>query len=136
MPTNVDNTPVQWVSAYSASDVIAPSLPSERLQTLAAYQTSSCSQTKPITRYYNTSASLKRFGIEYCSTDELLAGNFNGAGPTYGASLLQDQGSSVNCKIFRSSAPIGPTQFAIGRLQVTYYITFKGNKGLSSITSV
>lgn len=30
MPTSVDNTPVQWVSCYSASDVLAPRLPTQR----------------------------------------------------------------------------------------------------------
>ena len=134
MPTSVDNTPVQWVSAYFASDIIAPNLPPARLQTLAAYQTSSCDSAKPITRYYNTKATLKRFGIDYVDTSQFA--QFNGSGPLYGTQLPSDQGSSVNVKVYRASSPPGPTAFPIGRLQVTYYVTYKGNKGVSPINTV
>jgi len=37
MPTDLQSSPIQWASAYSAADVIAPTIPSDRLQTLAAY---------------------------------------------------------------------------------------------------
>ena len=70
MPTNEFSSPVQWVSAYSANEILYPNIDSGRAQTLATYQTGSCNQNKPISRYYNTAAALKRFGIQYCDTVE------------------------------------------------------------------
>ena len=42
MPTDVASSPVQWVSAYSANEVMLPGLAPERAQTLATYQTGNC----------------------------------------------------------------------------------------------
>ncbi len=63
MPTDVASSPVQWTTAYSANEVMLPPLPAVRAQTLATYQTGSCNQNKPISRYYNTATTLRRFGI-------------------------------------------------------------------------
>ncbi len=89
MPTDVDSSPVQWTCAYSQSDVMLATLPPERVQTLATYQTGSCNQNKPISRYYNTATTLRRFGIQYCDTSEFVDGNFGVAPPVplYGEQL-------------------------------------------------
>jgi len=31
MPTTVDSSPIQWASAYSASEIIAPTISSDKL---------------------------------------------------------------------------------------------------------
>lgn len=63
MPTNVDSSPVQWSIGYSMNEVLYPQIQPERLQTLATYQTGSCNQNKPISRFYNTAKTYRRFGI-------------------------------------------------------------------------
>jgi len=63
MPTDVDNSPVQWANGYSMSEIINPNVDTDKLQTLATYQTGPCNQNKSINRYYNTAATYKRFGI-------------------------------------------------------------------------
>ena len=68
--TTPEATPIQWSMGYSASDCLYPKIVPERLQTLATYQTSSCSATQPISRYYRTGAALARQGIEWFNTDE------------------------------------------------------------------
>ncbi len=45
-------TPVQWSMGYSNNLVLNPSIPTDRLQTLASYNTSSCSAKAPINRYF------------------------------------------------------------------------------------
>jgi len=47
-------TPVQWSMGYSNNLIIRPNIPTARLQTLASYNTSSCSASKPISRYFRT----------------------------------------------------------------------------------
>ena len=76
----------------------------------------------------------RRFGIQYCSTDEFSAfGTSAGPYPSlYGSSLLPDQGSSVLVRVFRNQTASSDNTLA--RLEVTYYITYKGNKGASSLT--
>jgi len=68
--TNVQSTPVQWALGYSANVPINPQVPTGPLQSLANYQTSSASANRPIKRYFKTASTLKRLGIEWCSTDE------------------------------------------------------------------
>lgn len=54
----------------------------------------------------------------------------------YGGQLPVDAGSSTNIKVYRSGAPAAIANAAeIGRIQVTYYITYKGTKGTSSLTA-
>ncbi len=50
----------------------------------------------------------------------------------YNQQLTQNQGSSTNIKVFRPR-PNSDDAAQLGRLQVTYYVTYKGNKGLSSL---
>lgn len=45
-------TPVQWSMGYSNNLVLNPAIPVGRLQTLASYNTSSCSAKTPINRYF------------------------------------------------------------------------------------
>lgn len=132
-PTDVSSSPVQWTCAYSANEIMLPAIAPDRVQCLASYQTGSCSQGRPITRYYNTSNALRRLGIQYCDTQEF--NNF-GAIPAiqlYGRQLPVNAGSSVNVKVYRQDTAI--TDNALGRLQVTYYVTYKGNKGTSSLVN-
>lgn len=93
MPTTENATPCQWSLAYSQSEILAPQLPTTRVQTLATYQTGPCNQNKSISRYYNTASTYRRFGIQYCSTDEFS--DFNTSSALYGGSLPSDAGSSV-----------------------------------------
>lgn len=76
MPTDVDSSPVQWANGYSMSEIINPNVDTDKLQTLATYQTGPCNQNKSINRYYNTAAAYRRFGIQYCNTKEFTDGNF------------------------------------------------------------
>jgi len=58
--TTPECTPVQWSLGYSNLEIIAPELGTDRLQTLATFQTSSCQARKPVTRYFRTGAALAR----------------------------------------------------------------------------
>ncbi len=100
MPTSVESSPVQWAIGYSQNEVLYPAIIPERLQTLATYQTGSCNQNKPISRFYNTAKTYRRFGIQYQTTDAEI-GNFLVPGTLYGGSLPVDQGSSVALKVYR-----------------------------------
>ena len=116
---------------YSSNQIIKPTVAFTRLQTLATYQTSSCSAKTPINRFFRTGLTLKRLGVDWCNTDEFV--NFGNSVPLYGGQLPIDQGSSTNLKIYRSSVDtIRPAQLA--RIQVTYYVTYKGAKGQGSLT--
>lgn len=106
-----------------------PAIVPERVQTLATYQTGACNQNKAISRYYNTATTLRRFGIQYCDTVQFPA--FAGANELYGTQLQAGQGSSVNLKVYRQEQSETPN--ILGRVQVTYYVTYKGNKGLNSL---
>jgi len=68
----------------------------------------------------------------WCNTEEYS--NFNTAGSLYDQQLGPDAGSSTALKVYRSGAQIG-TDEEVGRLQITYYVQYKGAKGLNSITS-
>lgn len=71
-------TPVQWSMGYSNNLVLDPQLPTDRLQTLASYNTSSCSAKAPVSRYFRLLKAQKRLGVEWCNTSEFA--NF-GANP-------------------------------------------------------
>jgi len=98
--------------------------------------TSSCSAAKPISRYFKTGGALKRLGIEWCNTQEFLDGKFNASPPVplYGGQLPADAGSSTNIKVFRPNQA-SETAAEIGRLQLTYYVLYKGAKGQGSLTT-
>lgn len=118
---------------YSSNQIIKPSINFGRLQTLQNYMTSSCSATKPISRYFKTGGSLARLGIDWINTEEFANFDLNPPVELYGQQLPVDAGSSTNLKLYRSSA--ASTQPAeIGRLQLTYYIMYKGAKGQGSLT--
>ncbi len=98
---------------------------------MATYQTGPCDSSKAVTRYFNTAATYRRFGIQYCSTDEYV--DFNTSSALYGGALPADQGSSLNIKVFRNGTD---TAQKICRVEVVYYVTYKGNKGASSLTVI
>lgn len=128
--TTPSATPVQWALAYSANNVLNPALTFGPYQSMATYQTSSCTARKPIQRYFSTASTLKRLGIEWCDTNEFLAGKFAASTPVplYGDQLPVNAGSSTLFKVFRPRTSVS-TEDDIGRLQVTYYIQYKGAKG-------
>jgi len=72
-------TPVQWSMGYSNNLIINPSLLPERVQTLASYQTSSCSAKAPISRFFKLFKAQQRLGIEWCNTSEFA--NFGAIPP-------------------------------------------------------
>ncbi len=53
--------------------------------------------------------------------------------PLYGEQLPVDAGSSTNLKVYRPATNVGVAA-QIGRLQLTYYVLYKGAKGTSSLT--
>lgn len=130
--TDATKTPVQWSMAYSASEVLYPRIVAERLQSLSTYQTSSCSARVPISRFFRTGAALARLGIQWFPTEQYL--DFGQAAPSYNGQLPTDSGSSTHVKVFRPSTSVtGPAELA--RLQVTYYVTYKGTKGQNSLVA-
>lgn len=100
--TTPSATPVQWSMGYSNNLVLNPDLPPERLQTLASYQTSSCSAKVPVSRYFKTIGAQKRLGIEWCNTTEYA--NFGANPPTelYNSQLAVNSGASTNVKVYRA----------------------------------
>ena len=128
--TTPEATPVQWAMGYSNVEIMVPELQTERLQTLATYQTSSCQARRPVTRFFRTGAALARQGVEWFNTEEYSF--FNGVDAMYNQQLTVDQGASTNIKVFRPRTNSDePAQ--LGRMQVTYYVTYKGMKGVSSL---
>lgn len=130
--TAPEATPVQWALGYSASECLYPGLIPERLQTLATYQTSSCSAINPISRFFRTGAALSRLGIEWFNTDEFP--EFNNATTLYNGQLPKNQGSSTHIALNRPVTATG-SDAQLARLEVTYYVTYKGTKGISSLVA-
>jgi hypothetical protein len=90
--------------------------------------TSSCSATRPISRYFKTGGTLARLGIDWCDTREITDFGINPPTQLYGEQLPIDAGSSTNIKVYRPATnTIGAAQ--LGRLQLTYYVLYKGAKG-------
>ena len=131
--TTPQATPVQWSMGYSNNLVIRPDVATDRLQSLASYQTSSCSAKAPISRYFRTFKAQKRLGLEWCNTTEYA--NFGAFPPVplYNGQLAANSGASTNIKVFRARTAID-TQDQIARIQVTYYVQYKGPKGLNPLT--
>lgn len=131
--TTPEATPVQWAMAYSANNVLNPALPFGPIQALATYQTSSCSAKTPIKRYFKTASTLKRLGIEWCNTREYTGFGINPPIALYGDQLPESAGSSTLLKVFRPSTS-SSTRNTIGRLQLTYYVQYKGAKSGTPLT--
>lgn len=123
-------TPVQWSMGYSASKVLNPNLAFGPLQSLATFQSSSCSAARPVRRYFKTATTLKRLGIEWCNTTEYPDFDLGIPQPLYGDQLPPDAGSSTLLRVYRSSSNVD-TNEEIARVQVTYYVQYKGAKGQS-----
>lgn len=118
---------------YSNNLVLDPALPTERLQTLASYQTSSCSAKSPVNRYFRTIKAQKRLGIEWCDTTEYANFGANPPVALYNDQLGINSGASTNIKVFRPRTAVASAD-QIGRIQVTYYVQYKGPKGLNPLT--
>ncbi len=130
--TTPEATPVQWSLGYSANNVLKSSLAYGPLQSLATFQTSSCSALRPIKRYFRTATTLKRLGIEWASTDELQAFGADPPVPLYGKQLPINDGSSTLIRVIRP-ATATTVESALARIQLTYYVQYKGTKGVSSL---
>ena len=128
--TTPEATPCQWAMGYSASEILYPQIVAQRLQTLATYQTSSCSAKTPVSRYFRTGAALARQGVEWFATSEFS--DFNSSVPLYGSQLVPNTGSSTHIAINRPSSAT-TTKNEVARVEVVYYVTYKGTKGVSSI---
>ncbi len=126
-------TPVQWSLGYSASSVLNPSLAFGPLQTLANYQTSGCSSMRPVKRYFKIGSTLKRLGIEWSAAADYFEFDSNPPIPLYGGQLPVNAGSSSILRVYRSGDATDESA-ELGRLQLTYYIQYKGAKGLSTLT--
>ena len=123
--------------AYSDTEIIHPDMIDERLHALATYQICAIDPCKPIKRYYTTGTSKKRLGVYWAPTQEYMDELFNVPAPTYDGQLSVDKGSSVHIKIKRPFLADGKKPFAdFGKLQVTYYVTFKGQKGAGKLSVI
>ena len=131
-PTTPEATPVEWSCGYSNNSVIFPEIDPARLQTLAAYQTGGCDPTKSVSRYFRTTQALLRQGVEWFDTLEYPQFGTNGG--TYNDQLLANSGSSTQINVYRSAAAV-TTKQQLARLEVIYYVTYKGTKGQNSITA-
>jgi len=77
--------------------------------------TSSCSATRPISRYFKTGGTLARLGIDWCDTSEIADFGSNPPTQLYGEQLPIDAGSSTNIKVYRPATNVtGAAQ--LGRL--------------------
>lgn len=135
--TNFDIRPNMISVAYSDVEIISPLIPDERLHALPTYQIMSVDPCKTVKRYYTNYASQKRMGVSWAPTKEFVDGLFNTGVPTYDTQLTIDKGASVHIKIKRALMGDEEKPFAdFGKLFVTYYVTFKGVKGIGSLARV
>lgn len=130
-PTDLDNSPVQWSMGYSPNQIINPLVDPERLQSLASFQTGPCSQNKSVSRYFALGYTKKKLGIDFCNTKEYASFDSTNTA-LYGGQLPIGSGPSVCIKVFRNSS--GPERIAM-RLQVTYYVKYRGTKGQNPINT-
>jgi len=66
----------------------------------------------------------QKLGIDYFSTEEFQA--FNTVDDLYGGQLPGGTGPSLHFKVFRNNDGIGGPSC---RMQVTYYVRYRGTKG-------
>lgn len=88
-----------------------------------------CNQNKSISRYYSLGYTKKKIGIDYAPTSEY--GDFGLATTAlYGGQLEEATGPSIHFKVYRNSVnETGPAC----RLQLTYYIRYRGTKGTNTL---
>lgn len=117
--------------AYSPTVPINPTVAPGVLQSVANFNTSSCSARTPVKRYFKTASTLRRLGIDWCSTTEY--GNFGTPGTSlYGGQLPPQNGSSTSFRVYRSQQA-SANQAEVGRIQLTYYVQYKGTKGINPL---
>ena len=129
-PTTTDASPVQISLSYSPNELINPQLPTERMQAQSTYQTMPCNQNRSINRYYALSYTKQKLGIDCFNTGEYNQFGVSNA-QLYGGQLEASTGPSVHFKVFRNSVgTAGPSC----RMQITYYIRYRGTSGVNPIT--
>ncbi len=74
---------------------------------------------------------MKRLGIDWANTIEYPNFGVTTPVPLYGDQLPVNAGSSTNIKVYRAAGSTGSAE--IGRIQVSYYVTYKGTKGAGSL---
>lgn len=131
-PTSVEASPVQLALSYSPNQIINPALAPERMQAMSSYQTMPCNQNKSINRYYKLGYTKKKLGIDFLSTDS-FPDFANNTTNLYGGQLPAGTGPSLHYKVYRNAqglaAPAGPSC----RMQLTYYIRYRGTRGNNSL---
>lgn len=71
----------------------------------------------------------KKLGIDYFTTSEFV--NFAGVNDLYADQLAAGTGPSVHFKVYRNGVnDAGPAC----RMQVTYYVRYRGTKGANDLT--
>ncbi len=96
---------------------------------MSSYQTMPCNQNRSVNRYYPLAYTKKKLGIDYAPTDS-FSDFANNTTNLYGGQLPAGTGPSVGYKIFRNTAgAAGPAC----RMQVTYYIRYRGTRGNNSL---
>lgn len=128
-PTTVEASPVQLSLSYSPNELLNPNLDAPRMQAMSTFQTMPCNQNRSRTRYYPLSYTKKKLGIDYFTATEFP--NFAGVNDLYNDQLAAGTGPSVHFKVYRNSGGVtGPSC----RMQITYYVRYRGTKGANDLT--
>jgi len=139
MPTETFASPVQLSLAYSPNKLINPQIDAATIQTLNTFQTMPCNQNKSITRYFALHYTKKKLGIDYFNCPEFSQPNPGGgfadnATALYGGQLPPATGPSMYFRVLRNSAtPNNDPIWNACRLELTYYIKYRGVKGINAI---
>lgn len=129
---DVVSTPVQFSCAYSPNQLLNPLITPEKLQSLSTFQTMGTTNDKTINRYYSLGYTKKKLGIDYCNTSEYNNFGANSAA-LYGGQLPASTGPSLHFKVYRAAVDGNYTRDAC-RMQLTYYVRYRGTKGVTDIT--
>ncbi len=129
-PTTVEASPCQLALSYSPNELINPQLDTGRFQSQSTYQTMPCNQNRSVNRYYGMHYTKQKLGIDQFPTDEYPSFDSNIVN-LYNGQLEAATGPSVHFKVYRNATTsTGPSC----RMQVTYYIRYRGTKGVNSLT--
>lgn len=100
------------------------------MQAMSTFQTMPCNQNRSRSRYIPLGYTKKKLGIDYASTTEFASFGLNTVA-LYGEQLPAQTGPSMHFKVYRNATG---TAGASCRMQVTYYIRYRGTKGTNALT--
>lgn len=129
-PTTVDSSPVSLQLSYSPNVLLNPQLDAVKMQSQSTYQIMPCNQNRSVTRYFPLAYTKQKLGIDFFDTDEYTQFGIPDS-ILYSGQLDGGHGPSLHFKVDRNST--GATSPAC-RLQITYYVRFRGTKGISDLS--